>query len=242
VTIPSSVTSIGERAFSRNPFIYVCFEGNITALLDAFPPGTPVVCQTPSPSIDPTATPTISPTIASFSNPTPLPSPDPSFTEQSVQCVRPETDFISPAFCPRNLSAFEVASPISSADARVCKPHDSDDELRVESAHFAKDSSTTPATLIVRVSISTPDDVSINDNFRVVFKGFKNDSSTYKTVITSFKFNGNPLNKLTTFQLEAQLKPDMIEINEMSIKIKQRVVNGKRAFARNSCTRFPVQV
>jgi hypothetical protein len=194
----------------------------------AFPPGTPMICP-------PTATST--PTTA----PSPLLTSDPSLNELNVQCVRPETDLISPTFCPRNLSAFGVPySPLPSAGARICKPHDNDDELRVERAHFAVDGSTSPATLIIRVSISTPDDVSINYNFKVVFKGFKFEPSKYKTYIASFKFNGNPLNKLTTFQLEAQLEPGttIIQLDEMSIKIKQSV-DGRRGFARRSCVRFP---
>ncbi len=92
---------------------------------------------------------------------------------------------------------------------------------------------------MIRVSISTPDNVSIKDDFKVVFKGFKKPSK-YNYVITSFKFNGRRLYNTSTFQLEARLKPDMIDINEMSIKIKQSAVNGERAFARRSCVRFPL--
>jgi hypothetical protein len=196
------------------------------------------IARVANPTVTPTVfLPTFPPTFTPSFVPT---NSDPSFYEQNVQCVRPETDLISPAFCPRNLFAFGAPfSPIPSADARVCKPRDNDDELKVKRAHFALDTSTTPPTVVIRVSISTPDDVSINDNFKVVFKGFSKPSK-YKSVITTFKFNGRPLQNTTTFQIEAQLKPDMMEINEVSIKIKQSVVNGERAFVYKSCKKFPM--
>lgn len=161
---------------------------------------------------------------------------DPTFFEQNVQCVQSESNLISQSFCPRNIFAYGAISTLPSLDARICKPNDNDDALKVERAEIALDSSIKPPVLVIRVSITTPVDVSPHDRFKVVFKGF-NKRPHY---LTSFTFNGSPGSNSTTFQLEAKLSNfPALKINDILIKIKQHVKDSDRAFSRKSCVRFP---
>lgn len=163
--------------------------------------------------------------------------------KQNVQCVVPETDMIDGSSCTRDMESFYPfhAIPSSTGQAKVCQPHDNDYELRVERASFALDSSTSPPTGMIRVSIKTPDDVESTDRFRVVFRVFDKQADQAvdrKEYFSSFKFNGRPQNKTMTFQLEGPYSPS-INVNEMSIKLKQRVYNEDRSFVRKSCVSFP---
>lgn len=122
---------------------------------------------------------------------------------------------------------------VPSPSARVCKPHNNDDQLRVEFVHMAQD----PVTQygMIKLAIKTPDDVSLSDRFRVVMKLF--DNTGQKETFNSFKFNGIPENKTLTFQKEGMFAPS-IHAREVAVKIKQRVFDEDRAFIRKSCVRF----
>jgi hypothetical protein len=90
---------------------------------------------------------------------------------------------------------------------------------------------------MARVTITTPDDVSSSDRFRIVIKAY---ADKRKETFGSFKFNGRPENKTLTFQMEGPYELSF-EPREVTVKIKQRVYNESRAFIRKSCVRstFP---
>ena len=129
-------------------------------------------------------------------------------------------------------SGFDGFVAIPSPTTRICKPHDNDDELKVEFLHLARNPNTTHS--VAKMTIKTPDDVSPTDRFRIVLKAFEDGR---KENITSFKFNGRPENNTLTFQWEG-LYPQTFEPREGTVKIKQRVYDGARDFVRKSCVRF----
>jgi hypothetical protein len=133
-----------------------------------------------------------------------------------------------------DINEYEGFIGVPSPSAHVCKPDDNDDELRVQYAQLAYDDNTTLG--MIKLTINTPDDVSPTDRFRVVTTIFDKVSGQ-KQRFGSFKFNGRPGNNTLTFQMEGLFIPT-IEAREMAIKIKQRVYDEDRTFARKSCLRF----
>jgi len=125
--------------------------------------------------------------------------------------------------------------PVPSGNERICKPDKNDDELKVEFVHMARNFFRNHS--MARVTITTPDDVSSSDRFRIVVKAY---ADKRKETMGSFKFNGRPENKTLTFQMEGPYELSF-EPREVTVKIKQRVYNESRAFIRKSCVRstFP---
>jgi len=122
---------------------------------------------------------------------------------------------------------------IPSHTARVCKPHDNDDALKVKFVHMARDPMTNHG--VIKVTIETPDYVSPTDRFRIVVKAFGDNGQ--KQVLSSFKYNGSPENNTLTFQTEGPFEPPF-EPREATVKVKQRVYDKERAFVRKSCVRY----
>jgi len=130
-------------------------------------------------------------------------------------------------------SNFEGFVGVPSHSARICKPDDNDDALKVKFVHMARDSTTYRG--LMKVTIETPDYVSPTDRFRIVVKAFGDNGQ--KQVISSFKYNGGPENNTLTFQTEAPFDPPF-EPREATVKVKQRVLGEDRAFVRKSCVRY----
>jgi len=129
-------------------------------------------------------------------------------------------------------SNYEGFVGVPSSTSRICKPHDNDDELKVEFVHLVRDSSTHQGA--AKITIKTPDYVSTTDRFRIVVKLF---GEGQKKVIDSFKFNGRPENNTLTFQTEGHYSPPF-EPREATVKVKQRVYDKERPFVRKSCVKF----